>query len=237
MFRVSVVAILVTGAGVAAAADMPIAVKAPPNANPYVFDWTGLYVGAHGGWAQAPIDFPGAPAYPAGPPRQTLNGALVGGQAGFNWQIQKLVLGIEADFSWADGMSGTVHDGTYMTENQSIDWTGTARGRAGWAFGQFLPYMTAGLAWDNASANVACPAGVQFGWCHTTGAFSFSDRQTHTGFVWGGGMEYAFDPRWSVKVEALHADMGTKTYNLGGSPWDIKHEFTSVSGGVNFKLY
>jgi hypothetical protein len=27
-------------------------VKAPP-----VYDWTGLYIGAHGGWAQANFDF------------------------------------------------------------------------------------------------------------------------------------------------------------------------------------
>ncbi len=233
MFRLSVVAIVVAGAGAAAAADLPIAVKAP---DPYVFDWTGLYVGAHGGWARAAIDFPGAPAYPKGPPRQTLNGGLVGGQTGFNWQIRKFVLGAEADFSWADGLGGTVHDGNYLTESRSLDWMGTVRGRAGWAFGQFLPYMTAGLAFDSASANVACPAGAQAGICKTTGAFSVSDRKTHAGFIWGGGMEYAFDRTWSVKVEALHAE-GTTTYNLGGHPWDIKRDFTSVTGGVNFKLY
>jgi outer membrane immunogenic protein len=138
-------------------------------------------------------------------------------------------------------MSGLVPDGNFLTQTQSIDWTGTVRGRAGYAFGPFLPYVTAGLQWDVASAGAACPAGADFGVCSPTGTtpgpWSSTDHQTHTGFVWGGGVEYAINRIWSLKVEALHAEMSTETYIIHGAPTRLKHDITSVLGGVNFKLY
>ena len=196
--------------------------------------WSGFYIGPSAGWANADIDFPGAPAHPAGPPRQTLEGAVLGGQIGYNWQINGLVLGVEADASWGD-LGGTVKDGNYMTETQSIDWMGSVRGRVGYAFGSLLPYLTAGIMWDRASAGVACPSGAEYGFCKS-GAFDFSDKQVHQGFVWGGGVEHAIASRMSVRVEALYADMGDETYTLGGSPWKVEHELTIVRAGINLKL-
>ena len=197
--------------------------------------WSGFYIGPSAGWANADIDFPGAPAHPSGPPRQTLEGAVLGGQIGYNWQVNGLVLGVEADASWGD-LGGTVKDGNYMTETQSIDWMGSVRGRVGYAFGSLLPYLTAGIMWDRASAGVACPSGAEYGFCKKSGAFDFSDKQTHQGFVWGGGVEYAIASRMSVRVEALYADMGDETYTLGGSPWKVEHELTIVRAGINLKL-
>jgi outer membrane immunogenic protein len=210
--------------------------------------WTGLYLGAHCGWASSDIDFPGAPPHPAGPPRQTLEGAIIGGYIGYSWQIQKLVLGVEADVSWGN-LIGTVRDGNYLTETQSIDWSGSVRARVGWSFGSFMPYLTAGVMWDRASSGASCPdpAAVLFGnackLATTGGAYDLSDTQTHMGFVWGGGFELAASEKISFKLEALFADMGDATYQLGAlpngnipAPFKSEHDLTIVRGGVSIKL-
>jgi opacity protein-like surface antigen len=95
-------------AGTAAAADMPVPyTKAPP---PREFSWTGLYVGGNAGWLQLEDNgYPfcldptgamqglGCDIVPGGQ-----MGAFGGGQAGYNWQTGKLVLGIEADMQGVD---------------------------------------------------------------------------------------------------------------------------------------
>lgn len=78
------------------------------------FSWTGFYVGGHGAYNWSDIEFPGAPAHPAGPPRQQLSGALLGGQIGYNYQMSGIVAGIEADISKGN-LTGTVRDGNYIT--------------------------------------------------------------------------------------------------------------------------
>jgi outer membrane immunogenic protein len=225
-----------------------LALMMAPAAAQSPIKWSGLYIGAHGGWASADIDFPGAPPHPVGPPRQTLEGAVIGGHIGYNLQLQQLVLGIEADLSWGN-LIGTVRDGNYLTETQSVDWSGSVRGRVGLAFGGFLPYLTAGIMWDRASAGASCPdpAAVFFGnackLATTGGAYDLSDTQTHMGFVWGGGFELAMGQKWSLKVEALFADMGDASYQLPAlpngnvpPPFKVEHDYTVVRGGFSVKL-
>src|SRR5277367_7072424 len=84
-------------AGTAVAADLPT-MKGPPPAPPVVpFSWTGFYLGAHvgGAWDHDQFSFT-----PAG--TQTRNSAssvFGGGQAGYNYQISSVVLGVEGDIS------------------------------------------------------------------------------------------------------------------------------------------
>jgi outer membrane immunogenic protein len=95
-------------ASAAQAADMRVkAVKAPVVAAP--FSWSGFYLGVHAGvgwgrnqWSDFhdPIvannnSVPGPDAV------YKVNGAVAGGQIGFNWQVNWAVFGIEADASWA----------------------------------------------------------------------------------------------------------------------------------------
>src|ERR1043165_5536334 len=100
-------------AGSVQAADLPL--KAAPRAVAPApgFDWSGIYIGAHmgGGWATNDISDPGLGIIGVllgVPPVQTTDssGILGGLQAGWNYQIGRLVLGTEVDFSWAD-VNGT----------------------------------------------------------------------------------------------------------------------------------
>jgi outer membrane immunogenic protein len=211
------------------------------------FKWSGFYAGLHGAWAKSDIEFPGAPAHPAGPPRQTLDGAQIGGQIGYNWQVSNWVFGVETDLSWGN-LSGTVRDGNAIVQTDEIDWSGSVRGRLGYAMGRFLPFLTAGWRWDQATRTQSCPdpAAIPFGHCNTANGFApynLSDTQIHDGFVWGGGFELATSQNWTIRLEALYADMGDQVYSLGKTPSGktlgsgrIEHDYTTVRAAFNYKF-
>jgi outer membrane immunogenic protein len=173
--------------------------------------WTGVYIGAHGGWASSTVDYANT-----GTPEQDLSGAILGVQLGAQYHVSGgVVAGIEADVSFAK-LNDTVRDGNYITESGQISSIGTVRGRLGYAMGAFLPYVTAGLAWDRLKQGEVCPApaAAPFGFCNTHGPFDLSETKTNTGFVWGGGLEYAINQKWSIKAEGLWTDLGSTNYTL-----------------------
>jgi outer membrane immunogenic protein len=55
----------------------------PASPIPFVYNWTGFYVGAHAGVGWSDGD----------------SGFIGGGQVGFNYQINQWVLGVEGDFA------------------------------------------------------------------------------------------------------------------------------------------
>ena len=99
----------------ASAADMAprTYTKAPPPVMVEVYNWTGFYVGANGGysWGRSNTDvsfFNTATGLPIVPPpgsitsnRFDMNGGVAGGQAGYNWQVGNFVWGLETDIQWS----------------------------------------------------------------------------------------------------------------------------------------
>jgi outer membrane immunogenic protein len=218
-------AALIAGAPAAAlAADIarrpappPVAVKAPPLP---VFDWSGFYVGVHGGyaWGDASINYPGFPSN-----KFDANGWLLGGLVGVNYQVGQTVFGVEADINWADINGGTtcVPVGACEVSNS---WLGTARARLGYAIDRFMPYVTGGVAFGDVEANVP-------------GFGRASD--TRVGWTAGVGVEYAFAPNWSWKTEYLFVDLGKFDCGLPcgvGSPTNVKFDTHIVRTGVNVKF-
>src|SRR3981081_519454 len=119
---------------VALAADANLPVKAPIAA-PVVYNWTGVYAGVHAGYGGGMKDwFSSLFDYAA-------HGFLGGGQGGINQQIGNLVIGIEADASWANIKGGQTlsiggpFSGTRQvgTADSHIDGLVTIAGRLGWA--------------------------------------------------------------------------------------------------------
>jgi outer membrane immunogenic protein len=106
-FLLSTVGLFALGiAAPAAAADLPVRAytKAPMVAPAY--DWSGFYIGINGGGGWAQNDHsdltPGGGFFTTGPggafggtQRVNANGALFGGQAGYNWQMSNWVFGLE----------------------------------------------------------------------------------------------------------------------------------------------
>jgi outer membrane immunogenic protein len=203
----------------AAAADMTPRyqqpyVKAPMN-NP-VFTWTGFYLGLNGGggWGRSTWDRTG---------QFDLSGGVLGGTAGFNWQIGQVVLGIEGDIDWS-GVSGKTSTFCPVGCTTRNDWLGTVRGRIGYVFDRFLPYLTGGLAAGDIRATTPGFAGA---------------TQTNLGWTIGAGLEAAIAGNWSAKAEYLHIGLGN--FNCGLScglvvPDNVSLQSDLLRGGVNYRF-
>src|SRR6185437_6159513 len=148
-------------------------------------------------------------------------------QAGWNWHVApSWVLGAEADWQWS-GQKDSVctyaclpagGPGTLLsiTDEQSLKWFGTARGRIGWlSSGGSLWYATGGAAWGrvNQTLTLTGTAGVFPG--TTSSAASFSNDKL--GWTIGGGVETPLWDRWSLKAEYLYVNLGHVT-NSFSSP-------------------
>lgn len=203
--------------GSANAADMPL--KAPVYAP--VFSWTGLYLGANAGYGWA-SDTTGDNfcTNPAGiiagpgcnfsqPAALKPAGGFVGGQVGYNYQTGLFVWGVEADIQVAH-INNSITTGSppfpggTLERSASLDWFGTVRGRLGVAlWDHTLIYGTGGIMYGEEVSNLSLvfPAVT----------YQAQSSSTHTGWVAGGGIEYAFTNTISAKVEGLVYDLGSET--------------------------
>lgn len=214
--------------------------------------WGGIYIGAVGGYASDTMDITGAPP-PAGPPTQDMEGGLLGGTIGVNWDTGgPLVIGLEADLSAAK-MSATVRDGNYLVEGGEISSLGTVRLRLGWAMGNFMPFITGGYMWDEVEQSFSCPeqAAVPFGFCRPVASgghgapngFNLKSTETQSGWIYGVGVEYRIDGNWSLKIEDLVGEFDDQDYDLGPDGAGVHKLLTTEQSldnlfrlGVNYRF-
>ena len=128
-------------------------------------------------------------------------GALVGATLGYNMQTGVWVWGLEADFdyTWIKGRRRPCGARSCETQNT---WLGTARGRIGYAWDRWLPYITGGAAFGSIKTTPPAPG-------------SASETKTKFGWTAGLGIEYAFLGAWSAKLEYLYADLGNDDCQRG----------------------
>ena len=219
----------------ASAADMRV--KAAPMPAPVpVFSWTGFYIGANvgGAWGESRTDsslvntgggqqyIPSVVADINAQRFQTVtaSGFTGGGQAGYNWQAQNFVFGVEADIN-AFNLSGTTTTSAFFTgfpggagstpptytNSFSTTWLATIRGRAGFAVDRAFFYGTAGAAFTDLSYRHTFAEGVFPG--SSLGVQASTASATKTGWVVGAGLEYAMTGNWTVKAEYLYLDFGS----------------------------
>lgn len=252
----SAIAADVNGRG-ASTKDAPTGFEAPAVV------WTGLYLGAHGGWATGHWD--GLLAYTnpetgettnAGyddPRRELETDGFYGGlQVGYNVHVARLVLGVEADASFGDVSGSETYatdewDGGFRKKHEfEMEWFGTARVRAGIAVGRFLPYVTGGLAWAKTKGDLTVSYDPEC--CGPADQVSTASAdETHVGWTAGGGVEAAVGDGWSFKVEYLYVDLGEQDYDFkghvyNGAPFDTDSfkdaglTFHTVRAGLNYRF-
>ncbi|MBB3964905.1 MULTISPECIES: outer membrane protein [Rhizobium] len=192
-------------AGSASAAD--IVAEQPPapveQAAP-LFTWNGFYTGIQGGGAWGNGDFSGIGS-------SSMNGGLVTGFAGYNWQLDNsIVLGLEGDVSY-NWNSEDVGPNSYK-----FDTTGSVRARVGYALDRALLYGAAG--WTGARGSVDTPVG--------------SDSATFSGWTVGAGVDYAFTDNVFGRVEYRYNDYGSK--DLLGVDTDFNQNVVTVGVGIKF---
>jgi len=187
----------------ARAADLPL--KAPVLKA--VYNWTGFYAGGHFGYGDASF---GPGTFPL--PEQgvllphSATGLTGGYQLGYNWQlVNGLVLGIEGDSTFTSPLDVPALDRVPAPFHSTVDYVGTVRGRIGYTFNRFMPYVTGGFAWGHTRINVNEADGV------TT---LFPVGQYQKGWTLGFGAEYAVSGNWSAKAEYEYVDLGRRGYDL-----------------------
>ncbi len=177
------------------------------------YNWTGAYAGVHigGAWGDAAVRDTDGGVNP-GPFSYSPSGAFGGGTAGYNLQWGSIVAGIEGDLGYM-GLQGSrtlpSSDPKYH-QDLTLDGGlyGDITGRLGWSFDKALVYGKGGFAFYDGEALQAT----------TKAYYDKSGTGMFSGFVVGGGLEYAVTSNISVKVEYLHFGFGDE----GGSQTKAK---------------
>jgi len=216
---------LVAFAAGAQAADlgaprMPIAAAVVAPA----FNWTGFYVGAHlgYGWGRTGGQFfaNAGPTFIGNEPSSP-SGVFGGLQLGYNWQFNNVVVGVESDISAAAFRNARPYIvNPAVIHTTTINWVGSTRVRAGIAVDKALFYATGGLA---------------YGSTRIASAGFLSTTRTRVGFALGAGVEYAFTPNLTAKVEYMYYNLGTANYQQ--SPIEFMRatpQIHTVKLGVNY---
>jgi high affinity Mn2+ porin len=211
----------------AMAADMPL--KAP-HLHP-AFDWSGFYIGGHTGYGRgsstAVLSDPLAVST-----NSVFSGVIGGVQGGYNVQMPSgLVLGVEADLTFPNYIISnkivSTLTGAHSEVVEALDYAGTVRGRIGYASGHWLVYATGGFAF----------AGERFVNTPDVGGTDQKHINVRPGWAAGAGVEYAFAPHWSVKLEYLYSQFDRANIRFpSGAEHNSTLDFQQIRIGLNRKI-
>lgn len=208
------------------AADLPL--KAPQLSK--IYDWTGFYVGGHVGYGGGslgpntnPLPLQGAILFP-----HSLTGVNGGYQLGYIRQLGRhLVVGVEADATFpAPTDQLTLDRGPLPPFNSTVDYIGTVRGRVGYAFDRWMPYLTGGFAWAHNHVDINDGSGAVV-------------SHTQAGWTAGLGLEVAVSGNWTAKIEYDYVALARQDYDLGGfglPNTTLDPRMNLVKLGLNYKF-
>jgi outer membrane immunogenic protein len=223
LLRLALVSVAFIPAASALAADLEVAPPPPPveDLRPATYDWSGAYAGLLIG--ASCIDGT-LTENVAGPPASTIVwensgcGWKGGALAGYNHQMDDIVLGFEADWMRSN----------YLAENRDIGPTSAAdfefgfdheitlRARAGLAMDDTLLFVTGGGAWARGAV-------------HQVGGSTFGTvRGDQWGWTIGAGVEHAVTDQFRLKLDYLYTNFGKGDYTEACCDLDIdidNHEF------------
>ena len=244
-------AVAIAVSSTAFAADMALrgpAYKAPPPPMPY-YNWTGLYIGGHFGYGWGTHEASVASDHPFFPIGHRFGasdgkGFLGGGQVGFNYQAGPVVLGAEAQFSWADLEHSPRSDSANLIfkGRYNSDWITTVAARFGFTVQNALIYGKAGAAWVGTESFSETFTGGNVLISTNTGTAK------RDGWMGGFGVEYGFTPNWSAKLEYNYIDLGKDQLSLtsvnsaafgGASSSALRHvdsEIHLLKVGINYRF-
>lgn len=172
-------------------------------------NWEGGYIGGYLGGALniSKSDF-----------TDTVGGrgsAKLGGYAGWNFQNDNIVYGVEGDAGY----------NTLREKNDDVNvkggFDGSLRARLGYDMGAFMPYVTAGIA----GAQLKFDDGVN------------SNKKFRVGYTVGTGVETMLTEKISARLEYRFSDFGKKDITLGNlvAP-AVKLQSHDIRIGVGYKF-
>jgi outer membrane immunogenic protein len=234
MLRLFRVAALVSAtlaiSGTARAADLG---RSPPPqpvfVPPPVFNWTGFYIGGNAGvaWTQGDLSDSFGNSF-----NNAQNAIFTGGgQIGGNFQINWLVVGVEADFDWLANNNNssnavTVSNIGALQVSANDRWITTLAARVGVAANNWLFYAKGGGGWVgvNEFTLTNVPTGA---------SISFSNSNTNSGWLAGAGIEWGFAPNWTARIEYDFLGLNNQTFTVpAGAPFLAGDVITTTNRDV-----
>jgi outer membrane immunogenic protein len=181
-------------------------------------DWAGFYFGAIGGGADQRITTKGMGVSPA----YTASGVIGGIYTGHNWMFCNTMLGYEGATMLANVTGHGPQPGAAST-NYTDFVEGDFRGRAGYAFGRFMPFVAAGVAYGTSEQTD-----------NMTGADKGS-VPTVAGTI-GVGLDYMASDRIALRAEYLysHSLMNEDTHLDNDTCCSQSRDSNSVRLGVAY---
>jgi outer membrane immunogenic protein len=159
----------------------------------------------------------------AGTGTMTDTGFTGGLLAGYNWQRDRIVYGLESDFGTfrlrgSRQQSGAYPDNVWQNPGDpftvgssfSTNWLFTLRGRTGYLFApNLMMFGTGGIAVTRLRvSNTFTDADSLAGGISPAVFNGTPGISTKTGFVLGGGLEWKINGHWSIRGEYLYVDFG-----------------------------
>lgn len=168
-------------------------------------DWSGIYVGAHSGyaWAKGTDDVGGSAEF---------DGFVGGLHLGYNHMIGNIMIGAEVD--------GSLTDAQLALGLGHIEWMASARIRAGVTHGRIMAFATGGVS----------AAGIEVG----DAAIGPTDSNDHVGWVIGAGIEAFVTQALTARIEYQYHEFGQERYDLGGMTDDLSANVDIVRVGLSY---
>jgi high affinity Mn2+ porin len=245
------------GPGMAADAQVPPSLK-KQRQRPAVFDWSGIYIGSHFGYATGHSRWSAAEPGMSAP---ALAGSLdlfkaydgfkgsgsysLGLKGGYNYMFpSRLLLGIEADASFPNNIHGIETISSPLTGQatyeEMVQWSATVRGRIGYAPGHWLVYATGGLAWTYdqfTRTQVNNPPGTS-SLVPSPGTVEPKYILGRRGWAAGVGIEVALRSNWTARLEYLYTQFGSREVYFPGASqaFDSNLNVQSIRLGFNYGI-
>jgi len=179
--------------------------------------WEGAYVGGALGYAWSDIE---DTTFGGGDPEA--DGYFGTAFAGYNMDMDGVIVGIEGDVSAGHIQGSNADDGGFLDPIEQ-QFEGTLRGRVGADLNGFLPYLTGGVAVGNFRAE------------HE----GTDDTASHTsvGYTVGGGVEAKLTQNVTARAEYRFSDYGTQNFDFGGGDvHEVETQTHAVRVGLGYQF-
>ena len=204
---------------------------AQTTSDKFYYNWTGFYLGGHVGYGRAFGDV--SVRDPVAMNTSPSLGSVFGGlQFGYNYVLpSRVMIGIETDISMPNAYPSDAEIWRGPTPHsvlvEQLDYIATLRGRFGYTFDKTLLYATGGFAISSS----------HFGRLDPNSGDEELRPGLRTGWVVGGGVEYAFQQNWNARLEYVFGRFGSAgTAFANGAQYTSSFDSHIMRVGLNRKL-
>ncbi|MBX9592656.1 MAG: outer membrane beta-barrel protein [Hyphomonadaceae bacterium] len=195
------------------------------------FSWTGFYIGGQIGYGRGESDWTTPLTNYAF--SWDSRGFFGGGHIGYNRRWDAIVVGLQAEINGTN-IDGNGFDPRFggFTFTDDVRWFGSVDARIGvLAHPGTLIYLIGGYAFADIRHTIGGPSPAI-----SAPVARFSE--TYSGWDFGGGVEHAFSPHMTARIEYRYYDFGDASFPQTGGVFPHTHEFTmqTVRAGLSYKF-